>query len=229
VALRDINLDIGRGESVGIVGATGAGKSTLVDLLMGLLPPTSGRVTVDGEDIENDVSGWRARIGYVSQQIYLTDDTLRRNIALGLDDADIDDERVAEVVQFAQLKDVVSKLPYGLHTRVGEAGSRLSGGERQRVAIARALYRDPALLVFDEATSALDQRSATAVSHAIEALRGTKTMVLIAHSIESIRRCDRLVFMKDGRIADTGSFEALRADNEEFNNVFGMTTDSNLR
>ena len=226
VALADINLTIRRGESIGVVGPTGAGKSTLIDLLMGLLTPSSGHVLVDGEDVENDLLGWRAQIGYVPQQIYLTDDTMRRNVALGLDDREIDDERIKTVLRLAQLEALVAELPDGLETLVGEAGSRLSGGERQRVAIARALYRDPEMLVFDEATSALDLRSAAAVSHAVEALEGKKTIVIIAHSISSIERCDRLVFMGDGRIADIGTYDELLARNAEFRNIFGTREQS---
>ncbi len=221
VALEDINLTIQRGESIGVVGPTGAGKSTLIDLLMGLLVPSSGHVLVDGEDVENDLSGWRAQIGYVPQQIYLIDDTMRRNVALGLDDREIDDERIRTVLRLAQLEAMVADLPDGLETLVGEAGSRLSGGERQRVAIARALYRDPEILVFDEATSALDHRSAAAVAHAVETLGGKKTIVIIAHSISSMQRCDRLVFMGDGRIADIGTHDELLARNAEFRDIFG--------
>jgi ATP-binding cassette subfamily C protein len=225
VALEDINLTIRRGEAIGVVGPTGAGKSTLIDLLMGLLRPSSGRVLADGEDIGNDLSGWRAQIGYVPQQIYLTDDTMRRNVALGLDDSEIDEERVKAVIRLAQLQDLVADLPDGLETLVGEWGSRLSGGERQRIAIARALYRNPEVLVFDEATSALDHRSATAVSHAIQALEGKKTMVIIAHSISSIKRCDRLVFMAGGRIADIGTHDELSARNADFRTTFGLTVE----
>jgi ATP-binding cassette subfamily C protein len=229
VALQDINLTIQRGESIGVVGPTGAGKSTLIDLLMGLLPPSSGRILVDGGDVENDLSGWRTQIGYVPQQIYLTDDTMRRNVALGLDDSEIDDERIETVLRFVQLQKLVSDLPNGLETLVGEAGSRLSGGERQRVAIARALYRDPEMLVFDEATSALDHRSAVAVSQAVEALKGKKTIVVIAHTISSIERCDRLVFMRDGRIADIGTNDELSVRNAEFRKVFGFPKEFEAR
>jgi ATP-binding cassette subfamily C protein len=225
VALEDINLTIQRGESIGVVGPTGAGKSTLIDLLMGLLTPSSGHVLVDGEDVEDDLLGWRAQIGYVPQQIYLTDDTMRRNVALGIDDREIDDERIKTALRLAQLEALVASLPDGLETLVGEAGSRLSGGERQRIAIARALYRDPEVLIFDEATSALDHRSATAVSQAIDALEGKKTIVIIAHSISSIKRCDRLVFMKDGRIADIGTHDELSARNGEFRTTFGLPED----
>ena len=158
-ALEDIDLVIRRGESVGIVGATGAGKSTLVDVLLGLLRPTSGRVLLDGEDLTGYERAWQRLIGYVPQDPYLLDDTLRRNIAFGIPDAMIDEQRLARACTLAQLDDFVRQLPDGLETMVGEDGVRLSGGQRQRVAIASALYQDPAVLVFDEATAALDNQT----------------------------------------------------------------------
>jgi ABC-type multidrug transport system fused ATPase/permease subunit len=221
-ALKDIDLTIRRGESIGIVGVTGAGKSTLVDLLMTLLPPSSGRILVDGKDVGEDPAGWRAQIGYVPQQFYLTDDTLRRNVALGMAESEIDDARIEAVLGMAQLADVVAGLPAGVETVLGESGSNLSGGERQRVAIARALYRDPDILIFDEATSALDHRSARAVSRAIETQRGEKTIVIIAHSVLGIRECDRLVMLHDGEIVDVGTGTELAARNAGFREIFGL-------
>jgi ABC-type multidrug transport system fused ATPase/permease subunit len=222
-ALKDIDLAIRRGESIGIVGATGAGKSTLVDLLMTLLPPSSGLLLVDGEKVDEDLAGWRAQIGYVPQHIYLVDDSLRRNVALGMDASEIDDARINAVLRMALLEDLVAALPAGIETVIGEAGSSLSGGERQRVAIARALYRDPAILVFDEATSALDHRSAEAVSQAIESQRGQKTMVIIAHSILGIRNCDRLVLLNDGKITDRGTGNELIRRSADFREIFGLS------
>lgn len=222
-ALRDIDLTIRRGEAIGIIGASGAGKSTLVDLLMTLLPPASGRLLVDGKAVEEDSVGWRAQIGYVPQQVYLIDDTLRRNVALGIDDTEIDDTRIHAVLGMAQLAELVARLGAGIGTVIGEAGTNLSGGERQRIAIARALYRDPAILVFDEATSALDHRSAEAVSLAIERQRGEKTLVIIAHSILGIRSCDRLVLLHDGRIVDVGTESELTKRNSEFRAIFGLS------
>ena len=154
--LLGVDLTIARGESVGIVGSSGAGKSTLVDVLLGLLAPSAGRITVDGRDIRTALRSWQRHIGYVPQEPFLLDDTLRRNVAFGIADAEIDDRRVDSALRLAQLADFVATLPDRLDTLLGERGTRLSGGQRQRVAIARALYHEPEVLVFDEATSALD-------------------------------------------------------------------------
>ena len=208
-ALADVRLSIPRGESIGIVGPTGAGKTTLVDVLLGLLTPTSGRVLVDGRDIRDALPAWQAQIGYVPQQVMLVDDTLRRNIAFGVDDDRIDEARVVRVVRAARLDALVASVPEGLGARVGERGVRLSGGERQRIAIARALYRDPAVLIFDEATSALDHQTEREIADAIDALRGERTVVVIAHRMATVRTCDRLVVLDGGRVAAQGRFDEL--------------------
>lgn len=223
--LRDVSLTIAHGESLGIVGPTGAGKSTLVDLLAGLLEPTSGAITIDGQPLGERLLSWRRRIGYVAQSIYLTDDTLRRNIALGIADEDIDDARVEAALRMAQLAVFVASLPLGLDTRVGERGVRLSGGERQRVGIARALYHDPDILLFDEATSSLDGVTEAEVAHAIESLHGEKTMVIVAHRPSSVRRCHRVVLLVDGRIADVGGFDEIAARNDEFRRMIRAAND----
>ena len=219
--LRDIDLVVRRGESIGLVGRSGAGKSTLVDVLLGLLEPTSGRVTVDGRDIREGLRSWQARIGYVPQTPFLTEDTLRRNIAVGVPDARIDERRVWAVVHQARLDELAASLPHGLETRVGERGVRLSGGQRQRVAVARALYRDPEVVVLDEATSALDLQTEREVGEAIDALQGTRTLIVIAHRLSTVRRCDRLVFMSEGRIAGIGGFDELLARHAEFRAIAG--------
>ncbi|MBV8359772.1 MAG: ABC transporter ATP-binding protein, partial [Deltaproteobacteria bacterium] len=210
----DVSLTIHRGESIGIVGPTGAGKTTLVDLVVGLLEPCSGRILIDGKHLKDQLSAWKYSIGYVPQSIFLLDDSLKRNIALGIDYDEIDEDRVRAAVHLAQLDSFVAGLPHGLDTPVGEHGCRLSGGERQRVGIARALYHEPLLLVFDEATSALDHFTETAVSAAIEALHGKKTLLVVAHRLSSVRRCDRLIFMSHGRIIGCGSYDLLRAHPE---------------
>jgi ABC-type multidrug transport system fused ATPase/permease subunit len=208
-ALQDVNLRIRRGESVGIVGPTGSGKSTLVDVLMGLLRPTSGRVLLDGDDLAGRERAWQRIVGYVPQDPYLLDDSLRRNVAFGIPDPLIDEGRVARACTLAQLDEFIRQLPEGIETNVGEDGVRLSGGQRQRVAIARALYHDPAVLVFDEATAALDQQTEREVTRAIAALHGQRTLIVIAHRLTTVENCDRLIFLQDGRIAAIGRYEDL--------------------
>ena len=207
--LIDVSLTIAKGESIGVVGPSGAGKSTLIDLLLGLLEPTAGRITVDGRDIVTAMRSWRRHIGYVPQEPFILDDTVRRNVAFGLADAEIDDRRVLAALTRAQLSDVVAGLPRGLDTMLGERGTRLSGGQRQRVAIARALYHEPEVLVFDEATSALDTPTERELIAALEALRGVKTLVVIAHRLTTVRRCDRLALLRDGRLAAVGPYDDL--------------------
>jgi ATP-binding cassette, subfamily B, bacterial PglK len=215
-ALRDVDLVVRRGESIGVVGPTGAGKSTLVDLLVGLLDPTAGRITVDGVDLRARRLGWQRSVGYVPQAIFLVDDTLRRNVALGIPDAEIDERRIGDAVQRAQLATFVATLPDGLDTVVGERGVRLSGGERQRIGVARALYHQPAVLVFDEATSALDGSTEARLVDALRACGGETTMVIVAHRLASVRHCDRLVLLRDGQIHDVGSFDELMSRSAEF-------------
>jgi ATP-binding cassette subfamily C protein len=220
-ALDDITFTIARGESIGIVGPTGAGKSTLVDVLLGLLAPTAGRVLIDGEPLAGRERAWQRQIGYVPQDVYLLDDTLRRNIAFGIPDGAIDESRLARAVSNARLEDVSAALPQGLETVVGEDGVRLSGGQRQRVAIARALYHEPAVLVFDEATAALDNQTEREVTEAIVHLRqgfggqsasGTHTMIVVAHRLSTVKGCDRLIYLRGGRLAATGAYDELIRD-----------------
>jgi ATP-binding cassette subfamily C protein len=216
VVLDDVDLTIHRGEAIGLVGPTGAGKSTLVDLLCGLLEPTSGRVLVDGRDIREDVRSWQRQIGYVPQAPYLLDDTLRANVAFGLLPDEIDDAAVGRAVRIAQLEELVASLPDGLETRLGERGAALSGGQRQRVAIARALYHDPQVIVFDEATAALDARTELELARAVEPLRAGRTILVIAHRFSTVRRCDRLVLLRGGRVAATGAYDELMERSAEF-------------
>ena len=211
-AIRHVYLRVRPGESLGIVGATGSGKSTLIALLLGLLQPMHGRILLDGVPLIGLERAWQRLIGYVPQEPYLLDDTLRRNIAFGISDAAIDDQRVARACSLAQLDELIRQLPQGMDTRVGEDGARLSGGQRQRVAIARALYADPAVLVFDEATAALDNQTEREVTRAIAALHGTRTLIAIAHRLSTVQGCDRLIFLQDGRVAATGTYDELLAN-----------------
>jgi ABC-type multidrug transport system fused ATPase/permease subunit len=206
LALRGIDIEIPQGAKVGIIGGSGAGKSTLVDVLLGLLPPTQGRVTVDGVDIHDDVRGWQWTIGYVPQTIYLADDTIRRNVAFGVPERRIHDDAVRRALEVARLDDFVASLPAGVDTPAGELGSRLSGGQRQRIGIARALYGDPQLLVLDEATSALDVETEREVMEAVDTLHGVKTLVIVAHRLSTVANCDLIYRLDDGRIAQGGTF-----------------------
>lgn len=206
-ALQGISLVIQRGESIGFIGPSGAGKSTLVDILLGLLPPDAGAVLCDGMNIQGDLRGWQKQLGYVPQSIYLADDTIRHNVALGVPDAEIDEAAVQRAVRAAQLEDFVAGLPDGLGTVVGERGVRLSGGQRQRIGIARALYHDPPILLLDEATSALDTATENGVMQAVEALHGSKTIIIIAHRLSTVTHCNRVYRMEAGRVVASGRLE----------------------
>lgn len=221
-ALTDATLVIPRGLSVGIVGATGAGKTTLVDVLLGLLHPQRGRLLVDGRDVTDDPRPWQRMIGYVPQSIYLTDDTIAANIALGIPPAEIDATAVRRAAGMAQILGFIEDLPEKFDTVVGERGIRLSGGQRQRIGIARALYHDPDLLVFDEATSALDNETEAELSHAIARLSGVKTVVLIAHRFSTLHSCGALVMMKDGRIVAEGSYDELMRVSDDFRRLAAL-------
>ena len=204
--LTDIDVVIPHGDCVGFIGGSGAGKSTLVDVLLGLLPPSSGTVTVDGFDIQENLRGWQELIGYVPQSIYLVDGSIRRNVAFGVPEHVIDDEAVRRALRAARLDDFIRSLPDGIETVVGERGVRLSGGQRQRIAIARALYHDPQVLVLDEATSALDTDTEREVMSAVEALHGAKTLIIVAHRLSTVAQCDVLHRVEGGRIVHSGAF-----------------------
>ena len=193
-------MNIPKGRAVAFVGESGSGKTTLADIILGILIPERGRILVDGKDIYENLPGWRKNIGYISQNIFLMDDTIRHNIAFGLDDGEIDDRQLCHAIEQAQLSGYVDGLPEGVDTLVGERGTRMSGGQRQRIGIARALYYDPELLIMDEATSALDQETERAVMESIEALYGAKTLIIIAHRLSTIERCDMVFEVKDKRV-----------------------------
>lgn len=203
-ALHGLTLAIKKGESVGFIGSSGSGKSTLVDVILGLLPPSNGSVLVDGQDIQEQLRTWQDQIGYVPQSIYLTDDTLRRNVAFGIPDEHIDDAAVQRAIRDAQLEEFVGGLPNGVESIVGERGIRLSGGQRQRIGIARALYHDPSVLVMDEATSALDATTESGVMEAVTALRGSKTILIVAHRLTTVGQCDRIYRLESGTVVAEG-------------------------
>ena len=207
LVLSNINVKISSGEAVGLVGQSGSGKSTLIDIMLGLLEPQNGSVLINGQTIENIKQSWQKQIGYIPQTIFLMDDSLRRNIAIGIADSEIDEVAVVEALKSAQLEEFVASLPEGLDTVVGERGVRLSGGQRQRIGIARALYHRPSVLVLDEATSSLDTETEHGVMKAVQALQGDKTVIIVAHRLSTVEYCDRLYRLDAGRIVDEGTFD----------------------
>ncbi len=199
----DAHMEVKKGQSVGIMGPSGAGKSTIVDILLGLLHVQAGTITCDGRDIFENYPSWLSKIGYIPQSIYLIDESIRDNIAFGIDADKIDDKRIWEVLEEAQLKSFVEELSEGLETTIGDRGVRISGGQRQRLGIARALYHNPEILVFDEATSALDGDTEAAVMEAVNSFHGKKTMVIIAHRLNTIAKCDVIYRVENEKITQT--------------------------
>ena len=205
--IKDISLSIRKGESIGLIGKSGAGKTTLVDVILGLFIPQFGDIKVDGVSVYNNLRAWQNMLGYVPQSIFLIDDTLERNIAFGVADHLIDKNRLKKAIEMAQLSEVVEQLPDGIKTVVGEAGVLLSGGQRQRVGIARVLYHEREILVFDEATAALDTETEHLITQATKALAGTKTIIIIAHRLSTIEHCDCIYQLEQGRILKSGSYQ----------------------
>lgn len=209
-ALQHVTLQILRGMTLGVVGSSGAGKTTLVDLLLGLLRPSTGAISVDGEHLDQgNVLAWRRLVGYVPQDVFLLDSTVRDNVVFAGRGVVVDDEAVWAALQQAQLAEFVRSMPAALDTVVGERGSRMSGGQRQRLGIARALYRGPRVLILDEATSALDLKTEAAVARTIEALDSSMTKIIIAHRLSTVRNCDQIAFFDTGRVVGTGTFDEL--------------------
>jgi ATP-binding cassette, subfamily B, bacterial PglK len=215
-AVSNLSLTIPQGHVIGFVGVSGAGKTTIVDLILGLLKPQQGSITVDNLDIHTDLHGWKRNIGYIPQFIFLADDTIRNNIAFGLPESEINEKNIKKAIEAAQLTELIHSLPDGADTVIGEHGTRLSGGQRQRIGIARALYHNPQVLIMDEATSALDSITEQHVIAAIETLRGHRTIIMIAHRLSTVRHCDKLYLLNDGKIAESGTYDQLMYMSSDF-------------
>lgn len=208
--LEHLSLKIYKGESIALIGESGAGKSTLADVIMGLLDPQQGNILVDGQPINYNLFQWSQIIGYVPQSVYLTDDTIRNNVAFGIPAEEIKDENIWAALKQAQLDEYIIGLPHGLDTFVGERGIKFSGGQRQRIAIARTLYYDPEILVLDEATSALDDETEKAVMESIDSLQGIKTLIIIAHRLSTIQKCDRIYEVIDKKVVERNKIDVLK-------------------
>lgn len=222
LALNNITLTIPQNQSIGLVGKTGSGKTTLADVLLGLYPPASGEIKIDGVALNSqNERAWRKRVGYVPQTVFLTNASIEKNIALGMAEEQIDIEAVRRAARMAQAEEFINQLPDGYGTIVGERGVKLSGGQRQRLGIARALYHNPDVLVFDEATSALDGMTEDAVMQAVQDLSQERTMILIAHRLRTVQACDRIVMLDSGVIVADGTYEELVSTSEPFQRLAG--------
>ena len=218
--INDISFSIKPSQSIGIVGSSGSGKSTVINILVGLLFPSKGKVLVDGHELNsNYLNSWQSKIGLVSQNIFLLDSTIKENIAFGIEKGKVDNVNLNKAIKMAKLEDLISSLPEGINTMVGERGSNLSGGQLQRVGIARALYTNPDIIVFDEATSSLDTISEKQIMLTINELAKTKTIIMIAHRLSTVKNCERIFFFDKGRIIDSGSYDDLKKSNKLFSEM----------
>lgn len=213
--LENVSLDLLKNQSIAFVGPSGAGKTTMADILLGALEPTKGKILVDGNDIHNKLRSWQKNVGYIPQSIYLVDDTIRNNIAFGIAEEEIDDSKLNNAIERAQLRAFIESLEFGLDTEVGERGIKLSGGQRQRIGIARALYNNPDVLILDEATSALDNDTEKAVMDAIESLSGSKTLIIIAHRLSTIKNCDVVYEVKDKQVVQKDKDKIIEKEMEK--------------
>jgi len=222
--LSSISLKIHKNFTVGFVGHSGAGKTTLIDILLGLLSPSKGELLVDGEKItKENLRAWQKILGYVPQMVYLTDDTIRNNIAFGVPQEKIDESKVINAVNLSQLEDFIKGLPFGLDTVVGERGVRISGGEKQRIGIARALYHDPQVLVLDEATASLDNNTERALMESINSLHRKITIIIIAHRLSTVKYCDKIFFLSEGKLISEGTYDELLKKCPEFRQIAFMS------
>lgn len=220
-ALKDISLIIPKNSTVGFVGYSGGGKTTLVDIILGLLKPTDGYILVDHKDIHTGLHLWQRHIGYIPQSIYLMDDTIKNNVAFGIPPNEINEDKVWEALRMAQLEQTVAELPDGLETLIGENGVRLSRGQQQRIGIARALYHNPSLLVMDEATAALDNETEKDFLESLQRLRGEKTIIIIAHRLNTVQDCDTIFLLRDGCLKASGTYHELLNHSQEFRELAG--------
>ena len=209
MTLQNVNIEISKGTSVGIIGRSGAGKSTLVDIILGLLKPKSGQIIIDGENMDKKKTIWQTQIGYVPQNIYLLDDTIKNNIIFGINEEDTDEILLAEVIEMAQLKNLINSLPDNIHSIVGNRGAKLSGGEKQRIGIARALYNKPKIMILDEATSSLDIDNENKILNEIYQSKKDKTLIIISHRNNTVKYCDSIYVMENGKVIDNGSFQKI--------------------
>jgi HlyD family secretion protein len=210
-------MTIGVNKVIGLVGASGSGKSTAIDILLGLIQPEKGELLIDGKPItKQQLRAWQNALGFVPQSIFLADSSIRENIAFGLPPELVDEEKVQRAATMAHLDELLAELPDGLNTRVGERGVQLSGGQRQRIGIARALYHDAEVLILDEATSALDGITEKLIMDAIHDFSGKKTIIMIAHRLTTVKQCDNIFMMSQGKVVDSGTFEELSAHNLVF-------------
>ena len=203
--------------TVAFIGRSGAGKTTLIDMILGLVQPKSGNVMFDGYNISQNINFWYQRISYIPQTISFIDDTIRKNVALGI--YDIDEKQLSRCIDDAQLTGFIQSLPNGLETEIGDKGVRLSGGQRQRIGIARALYKNPDILIFDEATSALDVETERALTESIKNLSGSKTIIIVAHRISTIKDSDIIFVLENGEVKGKGKFDELLATNKWFQDI----------
>ena len=208
-AISNLSMVVDSNQSIGIIGKSGSGKTTLINIILGLLTPQKGTVEVNGVPIKNDLRSWLDIVAYIPQDVFIFDDTIRRNIAMGVPDEKIDMEKLAQSIAVAQLKDVVNKLPDNIETIVGERGVRLSGGERQRLALARSFYHEREVIIMDEATAALDNETERQLVGAINEFKIHKTMIIIAHRLSTLKDCNIIYEVDNGRIIDSSSFESL--------------------
>jgi ABC-type bacteriocin/lantibiotic exporter with double-glycine peptidase domain len=208
-ALDEISLKIHAGESIGFIGPSGSGKTTLLDALLGLFEPQKGSIEFNGKNIKENLREWQSKVAYMPQQVFLIDGSLRENVTLGTNASEIDENKLYESLRQARLMDLVEKLPEGVNTILGERGIRFSGGQRQRVSLARAFYHDRNILVMDEATSSLDNATEKEIVDEIEQLKGTRTMIVIAHRLTTLKHCDRIYKLRDGKIVNVGSYNEI--------------------